>query len=106
MPEATAISILVGSAKAVFQFLLFTSRIITSNPLHILFSAINLFAQQPYKPSDGFFAVHTIWLSDGMTFEPLHLLSLLCMYSGHIWSAVATFTAGEPQFLLEISCSW
>ncbi|KAF8184508.1 hypothetical protein K438DRAFT_1766205 [Mycena galopus ATCC 62051] len=38
----------------------------------------NLFAQQPYEPSDGFFAVRTIWLSDGMTFEPVRLLSLLC----------------------------
>jgi hypothetical protein len=44
----------------------------------------SLFAQQPYEPSDGFFAVRTIWLSDGMTFERVHLLSLLCMYSGCI----------------------
>jgi len=60
------------------------------------------FAQQPYEPSDGFFAVRTIWLSNGMNFEPVHLLSLLCMYLVHN-TVVATFTVGEPQFSLEIS---
>ncbi|KAJ6473888.1 hypothetical protein C8R45DRAFT_935998 [Mycena sanguinolenta] len=44
-------------------------------------SAINLFVQQPYESSDGLFAVCTIWLSDGMTFEPGNLLSLLWLES-------------------------
>jgi hypothetical protein len=37
----------------------------------------NLLVQQPYEPSDGFFAMRTIWLSDGMTFESIHLLIFL-----------------------------
>ncbi|KAJ7686423.1 hypothetical protein B0H14DRAFT_2654310 [Mycena olivaceomarginata] len=40
-----------------------------------------LFAQQPYEPSDGFFVVRIIWLSDGMTFESVHSLSLLWVIS-------------------------